>query len=256
MGSPELSVTDASDIHSLNATTLVNISMNYENENDGVFSYTLYYLPLLWTSELYVSQHALNHSEDTLNLIQEKKKFLMNCSLTEQPQSTGHLFNHYIELCYNSTYVFAATACNDQEFCGRGGIVYFKTPEHTPTCPPHNLTLKSTGSKSLKASFLMLDWFCLHGEIVNYKLLLFESNHFETLPNPSAMNATQLEALADFTAAVLTNEYEFTGLEENWNYTLLAFAENGIGYGLVSERQQAVTDEDGKFMLCLYAYVV
>ena len=237
----------------MNATAMVNIDMDYEDENDAVYTYVRIFRPSDWSSDDYTFEHHLTHDQDSLNLITEKRKLLIECSLAEKPQKLSKLVSEEIKLCYASTYVFIVKACSDQGVCTNdedAATIEFKTPEHTPTCPPGNVNIVSTGTNSLQVSFDALDHFCAHGEIVNYHLLLFESNKLERLTNFNEMNATTLLPEADFTQGADSGSSEFTGLEEYWSYTVVLFAENQIGYGLVSQPQSAVTDEHGKYFCC------
>ena len=137
------------------------------------------------------------------------------------------------------------------------GSITFRTVEHSPTCPPLNVQLTMTGKNSVKVTYEELGVFCLHGLATGYGFLLFETiRNYNTLPEPWNMTAYELEALADFKVMLDpgTLEHEFVGLYAYWNYTVIGFAVNGIGYGYISNPVGERTDEDCKCQKCFFLF--
>jgi len=258
---PEIEVVDVTDPSNNKATINITLKLPYQNERQSTFLMHVAYKSLEWDDNFVNNQLPTNlqHTQETLARIENKNNLLMECQYTKMPQKTGLDVSLTVDLHYNTLYEFVGTACLDQLSCEitPNVSITFRTPEHAPTCPLPTISLSKTSSRSLKVTFGLLDRFCLHGPLVTYDLLLFETDKYWTIPNPTNASAEELTSKADQKISITdptVTEGEFYNLHEYWNYTLLTFAVNSVGPGVVSQPIAEITEEDSKFCLFYNIY--
>lgn len=255
-----MEVVDITDPSRDKATVNITLKLPYQNERQPTFLMYVAYKSLEWSDTFINNQLPTNlqHTPETLSRIDSKNNILMDCQYTEMPQKTGLDVSVSTDLHYNTLYEFMGAACFDQLSCEETSNVSitFRTPEHAPTCPPAAISLIKTSSRSLKVTFGSLDRFCLHGPLVSYDLLLFETDKYWATSQPTNQSAEELTSKADKKISITdpdVTEGEFFNLHEYWNYTLITFAVNSVGPGAISQPISEVTEEDSKF--CLHFYL-
>lgn len=253
-------MTDISDISKRNATVNVTINLPYQSEHQPTTNYIVTYNSLDWPNEPTQNVYSFKLTPTDIDRLANKSALLLSDCFehTGWPQSTAQPVWDSYSLYYNTSYQLHATACGE-DMCSIGNAQVasftFRTIEHSPTCPPVDVQLIMTGKNSVKVTYRELDIFCLHGLATGYGFLLFETvRNYDLLETPWNMTAYELEPLADFKVMLDpgTLEHEFFGLYSYWNYTVIGFAVNGIGYGYISDPVEERTDEDGKLIHNLF----
>lgn len=132
-----------------------------------------------------------------------------------------------------TNYDITAYPCTRHGCSDVGNTVTEMTAPTFPSCPV-NITMGNTSSTSLQIDWSHLPHKCIHGDVQEYFVMLYESEE-----QPPVYNNNRT---ADATDILL----ELSSLKSYWNYSAVLYAGNQVGYGPPSNIVWAMTDEDSK----------
>ena len=118
----------------------------------------------------------------------------------------------------------------------------FKTSPTFPSCSVQNLTMSNTSSESLMIRWVPLTHQCLHGDLMNHFVMVYESEIQPPFYNDNRTSTT--------------GELLFTGLKKYWNYSVVVFPVNQVGFGPPSVIVSAITDEDSKKFYFIFFFLI
>lgn len=246
-----LNVTDMSEETNIKAEVNITIGgMDYKDENGFILRYKIRYKSLDWSDQWTEFSVEIPHTEEDMAYFEAiKYGGIINCSIIgEEPVASAKIISTTLELQYYTNYKFQAFTCGNYHCSEDLKETEVLTAAHAPSCAPPNIQMSDENPTKIKVTHGLLDNFCLHGLLDKYHFLLFDSEDYENLV---ARNASINETIgnATFTGTSTTDgKHFFRGVEEYWNYTLVAYATNTdvSGSGVLSLPLWHVTLEDGE----------
>lgn len=232
--------------------TSINITVGevlVEHENTIITHYEVSYKSLDWEDKWKVVNVSIGHTEEFRNSLHDEKQYNMTCpdlihsnsSANMTMPHSSHRVNYTLPALYYANYTIVARACGEEGCSALNISTRIRTAEHTPFCPPPNITLFNTSPTSLKVTFEEMSHACLSGQLQFYGLLLFETEEYAEF---DLLTFEALKERAMYNESMET-EFEFSNLNEYWNYTVVVFAQNNGGRGVLSKPVNAFTAEAG-----------
>lgn len=231
-----------------NDLTSINISIGdvrLQEEHTVVRHYEIVYKSLDWVDNYTTLILNISHTPEEEEYWKYLENVFLDCEEIRYPVASSKMMYRLRPVYYYTNYTMTGRACSDEGCSNEDLTIEFRTAEHSPFCPPSNVKLFNTSSTSLKLTFDALSRPCLSGELQFYGLVLLETEKYHDVVREN-VSIENLISNATFYNESLSREVEYFGLHEYWNYTILAFAQNNGGMGVVSDPIYSMTDQDSK----------